>query len=218
MSLTNNKQHPIVNGLHGSDSGTESEHRSSSAVGLSPATSVWHAFLLRKATQRVTSMAEIVLNPHGLTLRHFGVLCSVEAEPGQSQRVLGERLRIDRTTVVALTDDLEKAGLLERRRGADRRAFSLHLTEAGDKHLGELKNVVDEVHSEFLEPLSFAEQAMLRDLLLKLTVSPTACCPCQTIGAGNLQARCACSQERKNHGHGIGQPDTQERALPGETS
>lgn len=145
---------------------------------MSPATSVWHAFLLRKATQRVTSMAEVVLNPHGLTLRHFGVLCSVEAEPGQSQRVLGERLRIDRTTVVALIDGSEKAGLLERRRGADRRVFSLHLTEAGENHLSKLKKVVNEVHSEFLAPLSCAEQAMLHDLLLKLTASPTACCPC----------------------------------------
>ncbi|MFN2495529.1 MAG: MarR family winged helix-turn-helix transcriptional regulator [Pseudonocardiaceae bacterium] len=115
-------------------------------------------------------MADAVLGPLGLTLRHFGVLSSVEAEPGQNQRVLGERLRIDRTTVVALTDDLERAGLLERRRGVDRRAFSLHLTEAGATRLAELKSMMRDVHAEFLAPLSPAEQAMLHDLLLKLIV------------------------------------------------
>jgi MarR family transcriptional regulator, lower aerobic nicotinate degradation pathway regulator len=182
VSHTTNKQHPIVNGFNGSDAVTDEARRPPPPVGLSPATSVWHAFLLRKATQRITSMAEAVLGPHGLTLRHFGVLCSVEAEPGQSQRVLGERLRIDRTTIVALTDDLERAGLLERRRGVDRRVFSLHLTEVGTTHLSKLKNVVDEVHTEFLAPLSPAEQAMLHDLLLKLTTSPAVCCPCQSSG------------------------------------
>jgi MarR family transcriptional regulator, lower aerobic nicotinate degradation pathway regulator len=177
MSSTTHNHHPIVNGLNDATSVNDGARRSS--VGLSPATSVWHAFLLRKATQQITSMAEAVLDPLGLTLRHFGVLCSVEAEPGQSQRLLGERLRIDRTTVVALTDDLEKAALLERRRGADRRVSSLHLTEAGTTYLGKLTNLVSEVHAEFLAPLSPAEQAMLHDLLLKLTTSQAVCCPDQ---------------------------------------
>jgi MarR family transcriptional regulator, lower aerobic nicotinate degradation pathway regulator len=171
VSHTTDKQHSIVDGCDGSDAVTDGTRRPPSSVGLSPATPVWHAFLLREATQRITSMAEAVLSPHGLTLRHLGVLCSVEAEPGQSQRVLGERLRIDRTTVVALTDDLEKAALLERRRGMDRRVSSLYLTEAGTTHLGRLKNTVDEIHAEFLAPLSPAERAMLHELLLKLTTS-----------------------------------------------
>lgn len=174
VSHTTNRQHTIVDGADGSHSVTQGTRPRPPLAGLSTAASAWHAFLLRKATQQITGMAEAVLGPLGLTLRHFGALCSVEDEPGQSQRILGERLRIDRTTVVALTDDLEKAGLLERRRGVDRRAFSLHLTEAGNAHLGELKTMVNELHAEFLAPLSPAEQAMLHDLLLKLTTSPTS--------------------------------------------
>lgn len=144
-----------------------------SSPGLSPAASAWHAFVLHKASQRIIGMVEAVLRPWGWTVRHFGVLCAIEAEPGQSQRILGERLRIDRTTVVALTDDLQKAGLLDRRRGVDRRTFSLHLTEAGHTHLEQLKIIVNDMHAEFLAPLSAAEQAMLHDLLLKLVTSPT---------------------------------------------
>src|SRR2546421_5554196 len=138
-------------------------------LGLSPAASVWHAFLLRKATQQVTEMTEAELNPLGLTMRHFGVLSVVEAEPGQNQRGVGDRLRIDRTTVVALTDDLEDAGLLERRRGTDRRTFALFLTKTGATRLGELKRLVASVHDRFLDPLSPGERGILRELLMKLT-------------------------------------------------
>ena len=135
---------------------------------LSPATSVWHAFLLRKAAQRVTGMAEDMLRPHGLTMRHFGVLSAIEAEPGQNQRGVGERLRIDRTTVVALTDDLESAGLLERRRGSDRRMFALYLTPAGAERLAELKELTTAVHERFLAPLSAEERETFRQLLIKV--------------------------------------------------
>src|SRR3954447_4153744 len=135
---------------------------------LSPATSVWHAFLLRKAAQRVTGMAEDMLHPHGLTMRHFGVLTAIEAEPGQNQRGVGERLRIDRTTVVALTDDLETAGLLERRRGSDRRMFALYLTPAGEARLTELKELTAAVHERFLANLTEQERDLLRSLLVKV--------------------------------------------------
>ena len=132
---------------------------------------MWHAFLLRKAAQRVSNLAEEVLNPLGLTMRHFGVLTAIEAEPGQNQRGVGERLRIDRTTVVALTDDLESAGMLERRRGADRRMFALYLTEAGKARLAELKELTAEVHERFLANLTDGERDTLRELLIKVTDS-----------------------------------------------
>lgn len=138
------------------------------ATELSPTVSMWHAFLLRKVTQRVTSMAEAALGPYGLTMRHFGVLSSAAADPGVTQRMVGERLRIDRTTVVAISDDLEQAGLLERRRGVDRRTFALHLTDNGVARLETFKKLMSEVHAEFLAPLTPAEQTTLHDLLFKL--------------------------------------------------
>lgn len=134
--------------------------------GPSPVLTQWHAFLLRKAAQRVTALVEAVLAP--FTLRHFGVLSTAAAEPGLNQRLIGEKLRIDRTTIVAITDDLEGAGLLERRRGADRRTFALFLTDIGRARLAELERKVAEVHADFLKPLSAAERTTLRTLLLRL--------------------------------------------------
>jgi DNA-binding MarR family transcriptional regulator len=41
-----------------------------------------------------------------------------------SQQAIGERLRIDRTTMVALIDDLERGGYVKRERNPhDRRAY-----------------------------------------------------------------------------------------------
>lgn len=153
-------------------SGPETQSEAQPGLELSPAAVAWHAFLLRKAAQRVTAMAEAVLSQHGLTMRHFGVLTAIEDEPGQNQRGVGERLRIDRTTVVALTDDLENAGLLERRRGLDRRMFALYLTPVGVERLAELKRLNAEVHDKFLANLSDAERAMLRELLIKVVAEP----------------------------------------------
>jgi DNA-binding MarR family transcriptional regulator len=131
---------------------------------------IWHAFLLRKAAQRVTDLAEAVLGPLHLTMRHFGVLSMVEAEPGLNQRSVGARLRIDRTSIVALVDDLERDGFVERHRGADRRAFSLWLTPAGAERLDQSRKIMAEAHEHFLRRLSPAEREDLRTLLFRVTV------------------------------------------------
>ncbi|MGW0767402.1 MarR family winged helix-turn-helix transcriptional regulator [Streptomyces sp. NPDC002676] len=127
-----------------------------------------YPFLLRKASQRITERAHEALTPFGLTLRHYGVLNLVGLEEGQIQRVVGARLGIDRTTVVGLADDLEDAGLLERRRGPDRRSFALYLTERGVAQLWQLRRLIDLVQEEFLAPLSGDEREELRELLLRV--------------------------------------------------
>lgn len=127
-----------------------------------------YPFLLRKAAQRITERAHEALSPFNLTLRHFGVLNLVELEEGQIQRAIGAKLGIDRTTIVTIADDLEKAGLLERRRGQDRRAFSLYMTPQGTAQLRQLRRLIDLVQEDFLAPLSEADRETLRALLLRL--------------------------------------------------
>ncbi|MGW0878317.1 MarR family winged helix-turn-helix transcriptional regulator [Streptomyces sp. NPDC002671] len=125
-------------------------------------------FLLDKGAQRISDLAHESLGAFNLTLRHFGVLNLVGLEEGQIQRAVGARLGIDRTSVVALADDLEKAGLLERRRGADRRAYELYLTPAGAAQLRQLRRLVELAQEDFLAPLDERERAALRSLLLRL--------------------------------------------------
>jgi DNA-binding MarR family transcriptional regulator len=127
-----------------------------------------YPFLLRKAAQRISDRAHEALAPFGLTLRHFGVLNLVGLEEGQNQRAVGNRLGIDRTTIVALVDDLEKAGLLGRHRGEDRRTFVLHLTDKGAGQLRQLRRLVDLVQEEFLAPIDAQERETLRTLLQRI--------------------------------------------------
>lgn len=129
---------------------------------------VWHAYLLRKAGQEIAELAEVALSPLGITLRQFGVLNVVEAEPGLNQRSIGARVRIDRTTIVNLIDDLEETDLVVRERGADRRTFALYLSRRGTQVLAQARVRMQQVHETFLEPLSPQERDVLHSLLLRL--------------------------------------------------
>ena len=125
-------------------------------------------FELRQLTHILSSMVEAALVPAGVTLRHFGVLTRIYAHPGQNQREIGEMLRIDRTTVVALADDLELAGLLERRRGVDRRSFALYLTREGKARIEQLQRMVADTQATFLSSLDAGEQSVLLSMIGKL--------------------------------------------------
>lgn len=82
---------------------------------------------------------------------------------------IGERL-LDRTPdVTRLLDRLEKAGMINRRRGEqDRRVVEVGITDEGLSRLGELDEPVTEVVSEVMSGLSEEEQRQLSRLLEKL--------------------------------------------------
>ncbi|MFK8907858.1 MarR family winged helix-turn-helix transcriptional regulator [Streptomyces sp. YS-3] len=132
-----------------------------------------HGFLLCRAAQTVMGFVERDLSPLQVTMRQFDVLDVVAAEPGLSQRAVGERLRIHRMTIVSLVDKMEGACLMERRRGPDRRTVALHPTERGLLRLREAQEVLAGVHREFLHPLSAEEREALRTLLVRLVVCRT---------------------------------------------
>src|SRR3954451_14716612 len=74
-----------------------------------------------------------------LTPAHTGLLRMAAIDPGLSQQVLAGRLGALPSKIVGLVDDLEKRGLVERRRNPDdRRNHALHLTEAGHHMLAEI--------------------------------------------------------------------------------
>ena len=78
------------------------------------------------------------LGPLGIEPRQFAMLRHISFEEGRSQQALGEVLRISPSRMVALLDDLQDRGLLERRANPDdRRARALYLTGAGRSLLSE---------------------------------------------------------------------------------
>src|SRR5262245_35244671 len=90
------------------------------------------AFLLSKVGFEASRRFRSALAPLGLEPRHFALMRYVAADEGQTQQALGDALGIPKSRMVALVDDLEARGLLERRlRADDRRARALHLTQEG---------------------------------------------------------------------------------------
>jgi DNA-binding MarR family transcriptional regulator len=73
----------------------------------------------------------------------FSLLCLVRANPGICQIELGTHLGVDKASIVALLDRLERAGLIERRRCIrDRRRQGITLTDAGATELEALMGQV----------------------------------------------------------------------------
>ena len=86
-----------------------------------------------------------------------------------SQRRLAERQGIDRTTAVAVVDELERHRAVARRRDpGDRRAYALHVSDRGRRLLARARTAVATAEQQFLAPLSEAEQRGLKAALRML--------------------------------------------------
>ncbi|HTT04082.1 MAG TPA: MarR family winged helix-turn-helix transcriptional regulator [Steroidobacteraceae bacterium] len=69
----------------------------------------------------------------------FSLLCLVRFNAGIAQIELGTHLGVDKASIVALLDRLERAGLIERRRSTrDRRRQGISLTQAGESEFDSL--------------------------------------------------------------------------------
>jgi DNA-binding MarR family transcriptional regulator len=98
-----------------------------------------------------------------------GMLLLIEANPGVPQGRLAEAVRLDRSTMVGVVDYLEERGLIERRRGADRRTNGLWLTRAGRSLATRLRRRIVRHERRVAARLDDAERAQLLALLEKLS-------------------------------------------------
>lgn len=135
-------------------------------------------FLLsRLGTSTRLRLSEAVA-PLDLTLRQFVTLRSIAAGEGLSQAQLGERLRIDASSIVQVLDDCERAGLAERRPDPkDRRRYAIHLTPLGNARLTEARRAVEEVQDGLFASLGRTERSQLLNLLLRLSSSGPLAAP-----------------------------------------
>ena len=126
-------------------------------------------FLLGKAAQQGAALVEQALQPLRLKARHYGVLVALDELGPCSQHELGDPLRIDRTTMVAIVDHLERLGFVERRpQPDDRRSYQIQLTAAGSSALAQARGAVAKADASLVERLSAPETLRLVRLLRKL--------------------------------------------------
>jgi DNA-binding MarR family transcriptional regulator len=98
-----------------------------------------------------------------------GILLLVEANPGVTQSRLAQAVSLDRSTMVGVLHALEGRGLVERRRGEDRRTNGLWLTAGGRALAASLKRRIQQHERRVAARLTAAERAQLIGLLEKLT-------------------------------------------------
>jgi DNA-binding MarR family transcriptional regulator len=130
---------------------------------------MWPGYLLSFIAEHGTARFERALGIHGISTRHASMLVVIDAEGPMSQRALGRRLRIDKSPMVGLVDDLERLGLAERRRGrADRRIQALHLTAKGRAVLERIETLAAAEQARTFGVLDDEERELLHDLLLRV--------------------------------------------------
>jgi DNA-binding MarR family transcriptional regulator len=118
--------------------------------------------LWRASHTRITEGLETI----GLTPASFGLLNLIGTGSGATQRELGSAMGIDPSTMVSLLDELEAAGLAERRpHPTDRRARQVVITSKGRRLLEQGRQMALQVEDAILGGLNADERRQLLNLL-----------------------------------------------------
>lgn len=136
------------------------------------------AFLLSQvgihAARRFSErLAEVDLQPP-----LFRVLNLVDAAEGQAQQAIGAAIQVPPSRMVALVDELEQRGLVERRPDPeDRRIRALFLTAAGRRTLARAREIAHAHEEQLTAGMPPADRERLKQLLQQIVDT-------QTIGRG----------------------------------
>ncbi|MEU0484394.1 MarR family winged helix-turn-helix transcriptional regulator [Streptosporangium sp. NPDC006013] len=103
--------------------------------------------------------------------RGYQVLTAAAQELPGGQGALAQRLGVDKTVMTYLLDDLEQAGLVERRPDpADRRNKRIVATERGRATWADTQTRLEHAEEHVLAPLDPADRSVFRELLRKLAI------------------------------------------------
>jgi len=103
------------------------------------------AFLLSQVGAHSAEVFARMLEPLHLVPAHSGIIWMLGRSGGLSQRQLAAILKIHPSRLVAILDELEGRGLVERQAHAkDRRLYALHLTKKGEATFEELRRTAEE--------------------------------------------------------------------------
>ncbi|GAB3141741.1 MarR family winged helix-turn-helix transcriptional regulator [Amycolatopsis sp. NPDC004378] len=123
-------------------------------------------YLLKHAQLRLAELAEPLYAPLGITGRQLALLTLFGEGPALSQQDGAARLGIDRTTMVALVDELEAKGLVRREVApGDRRKRLVTLTAEGERVREAGEEVTRQAEALLLAPLADDDAQRLRAAL-----------------------------------------------------
>jgi DNA-binding MarR family transcriptional regulator len=126
-------------------------------------------YLLKHATLRLMGSTDAALAPFGIDSKDFGALRVLAHREPTSQLQAAQALGIDRTTMVAVLDGLERKGIVRRRPDpADRRRNVVELTDEGLRTFEEAEAAFEEAESAFLAAVGPGAADQLRRTLRAL--------------------------------------------------
>ena len=127
------------------------------------------SFLLARANALSLAAGNAALAGFGLRVRSYSVLALAVGDARPSQRELAEFLRLDPSQVVALVDDLQGRGLVQRQADpADRRANVVVATPDGEACFAAARVAVRAAEGELHAELDDDDRARLAELLQRL--------------------------------------------------
>src|SRR6266516_4992612 len=127
------------------------------------------SFLLKRLGWAIKDRASESYAAAGASPSHYSVLALLDEGTCSAQSTIADALGYDRSWFVGLLDELEEAGLVERKRDpVDRRRHLVSLQPAGKKRLAQLRAISQQVEDEFFAPLDPKEREQLHALLLEL--------------------------------------------------
>ena len=124
--------------------------------------------LLSQASHVLTTQMAAAFAETEITPREYCVLFHAQ-DAERTQIQLAKISDLDKTTMVVTVDELEKAGLAERRPSTtDRRARIIAVTEAGERAVADGTRVADRVHREVLAALPEDQRDLFVGILTRL--------------------------------------------------
>jgi DNA-binding MarR family transcriptional regulator len=127
------------------------------------------AFLLAQIGAHAAARFGERLGPLGLTPAHVGSLRIIASSEGASQQQVADRLGMFPSRLVALVDELQDRGLVERLENSrDRRTYALRVTAEGKRTLAGVGQVAREHQDVLLASLNAKEREVLASLLLRV--------------------------------------------------
>jgi MarR family transcriptional regulator for hemolysin len=125
-------------------------------------------WLLSRASYTLTTELTAALEGLGISPRAHSVLAAA-ATGDHSQTELARLVGLDKTTMVVTLDELEAAGLAERRPSpSDRRARVIAVTKAGARKLREAEAIGDAIREDVLGVLPARERKVFLGALTRL--------------------------------------------------
>lgn len=147
----------------------QKDTRPQSPVGVNLGLEDFFGYNLKRAYMLVQEAFQAGKSSDGLSARAYSALAVAVETPGITQSALARKLGIERSGLVAMVDELERRGLLNRVPvPGDRRVQALEPTAAGITQFRNMSAQIRAHEDKMLSPLSAEEQAQLMDFLVRI--------------------------------------------------